>query len=216
MRGLLQAFVGAWLPSRFKNFWLRRLGHEVPGSARVGMVLLSGQTRLSMGARASIGHFNVIKDVGRVELGEDSVIGQWNWITASTELVRKFGAPGRLTLGAHSAISSRHYLDCSGGIDIGAFTTVAGVRTTIFTHGIDWRDSAQKVTPVSIGDYVLMGSNAVIPPGGTVPDRAVVAMGTVIGKDSGEPGSLIAGPRAGVVKPSLTGAYFDRRRGYVA
>jgi len=215
MRSIIQAWVGTWLPSRFKNLCLRILGHRVPASARVGMVLIGGSTRLTLGERARIGHFNVFKNVGRVVMADDAIILQFNWITAAPELACKYGTEASLELGRHSHITSRHYLDCSGGITIGDYTIVAGVRSTIVTHGIDWRDSSQKTHPVVIGDYVLVGSNAVVCPGAVIADRCVVGMGTVVGKGDPAPGALIASPRGTAIKQSLSGDFFVRQDGYV-
>ena len=44
----------------------------------------------------------------------------------------------RAVMGRHAALTSRHYVDCSNRVDIGEFTTVAGARSQILTHAIDF------------------------------------------------------------------------------
>jgi hypothetical protein len=58
---------------------------------------------------------------------------------------------GVFKIGEHSAVTSRHYLDCTGGVTVGAFSTVAGARSTIFTHQVDITQSRQVWRPVRIG-----------------------------------------------------------------
>ncbi len=53
-----------------------------------------------------------------------------------------------------SGITSRHHIDCSGGVEIGGFTTLAGVPFVIFTYCINPAANCLKlVLPVKIGDY---------------------------------------------------------------
>ena len=83
------------------------------------------EVRLADGVR--IGHFNVFRNLRLLDVAERSVIGQWNWVTASDYFLRNradtdVGSLGSLVMGRHSALTSRHYVDCSGGVSLGAFT----------------------------------------------------------------------------------------------
>ncbi|MBJ7339108.1 MAG: hypothetical protein JHC64_15525 [Mycolicibacterium sp.] len=146
-------------------------------------------------------------------MGDYARIGQWNWITASRP-IRDAGGDGLLVLGAHSAVTSRHYVDCTGGVRIGTHSTIAGIRSTIFTHGISWKSSTQTPNAVEIGDYCLISSNATVTPGSVVGSRVVVGMGATVAGQLTEPG-LYMQPRAALVKTDLAGRYFDRARGFV-
>lgn len=202
-------------PSRFKNLLLRKLGHSVHPSARLGPVLLIGVGQIAMAAHASVGPFNVFRDLSGLRIGEHSVIGQWNWVSAARPLVAA-GGSGVLTLGNHTALTSRHYLDASGGISIGNYSTVAGVRSTLITHGIDWRRSEQTTKPIAIGDYCLVSSNTAIAPGTRLADRSVTGMGATLAGNLDEPGALYLADRARPVKSGLKGTYFERALGFVS
>lgn len=214
MRTTATASLGLLPPSRLKNFLLRRIGHEVSSNARIGPVLLIHVENLRMIGEARIGPFNVFRDLSLVELGENSTIGQWNWFSAAPA-ISKSAEGGSIRIGNESAITSRHYFDCSGGISIGNFTTFAGVRSTVISHGIDWRANRQKVQSVSIGHYAIVGSNCAITPGSKIPDQSVVGMGSSVSGQSIAYRSLSFSPRAEIKKTGITGKYFSRARGYV-
>jgi acetyltransferase-like isoleucine patch superfamily enzyme len=204
--------VGVLPASSVKNVLLRWLGWDVHKSARIGPSLILGVDRLVAGANSTVGPFNVLRDLTLVALGEHATLGQWNWISAAKPLVRD--APtGQFLIGEHSALTSRHYVDCSGGVVIGAFSTVAGVRSTFITHGINWRSSRQTVRSISIGDHCLVSSNVNLTPGVKLPSNSVVGMGATL-SGGGEPGQLWVQDRARFVKP-VAGAYFTRSIGFV-
>ena len=166
-----------------------------------------------MGDGARIGPFNVFRDVRSLRLGASATISQWNWISAAAALVEA-GAPGSFAMGKHSAVTSRHYLDVSGGVSIGEFTTVAGVRSTFITHGIRWTVSEQSVKGIEIGDYCLISSNVSVTPGTVVENKVVVGMGATISGQL-QSNSLYVQPRAALQRTDLVGSYFSRRRGFV-
>lgn len=215
MRSACTSFLFLWWPSRVKNWCLRRAGHKIASSARIGICLVQRVGTVHMAPDSRIGHLNVIRDVRSLSLGEGAVIGQWNWITSARPLMREGSDHGFLDMGKHAALTSRHYVDCSGSVSIGEFATVAGVRSTIFTHGIDWRANRQSTQPVVIGAYSLIGSNCAICPGAVLPARSVVGMGAVVAGATGEESSLVVSPRATVVRRGLDGLYFHRPEGYV-
>jgi acetyltransferase-like isoleucine patch superfamily enzyme len=125
------------------------------------------------------------------------------------------GAGGRLVVDRRGAITSRHYIDCSGDVSVGAFTVVAGVRSTILTHQIDVVESRQTVAPVAIGDYCFIGSNCRITPGSAIPDRCVTAMGSVVVGELPQPGMLYAGVPARPVKELGDATFFNRPDAFV-
>ena len=168
---------------------------------------------LAEGAR--LGPFSIYRDLVEILVGEHSDIGSWNWVTCAPNLVTALNSDGYLRIGNHSAITSRHYLDCSGGIAIGDYVTVAGVRSTFITHQISIERNEQTVAAISVGDYALLGSNVSIVPGARVPDRSLVAMGSVVARGLEEANSLYAGVPARRVR-AIEGAYFTRSDGSVS
>jgi carbonic anhydrase/acetyltransferase-like protein (isoleucine patch superfamily) len=217
-RTLLVLLVGVLPASRAKNFLLRRLGHRVSPRARVAPCLLMRVGMLDLAPAASIGTGTVIRAVRLVRFAENSHVLQWNWISAVPAFGRAFpddDRPGTFVMGRESALMSRHYLDVSGGLSIGTLTSVAGVRSTVITHGIDVAENVQWPGAVAIGDRCLVGSNVVVVPGTTVPDGCLVAMGSVLKGDLPLAGHLYAGNPA-VPKRPITGAHFTRTEGYVS
>jgi acetyltransferase-like isoleucine patch superfamily enzyme len=150
-----------------------------------------------------------------LNLGTDSIIGQWNWVSAAPELLQAHGQ-GTLSLGTNSALTSRHYCDASGGISVGSFSTVAGVRTTFITHGIDVVANMQLASGIVIGDYCLVSSNCNFVPGSSIPDFTLVAMGSTIHKKHFDPGWLLAGVPVGPKRRvNQNTGYFARTLGVV-
>lgn len=213
-RTVLTAAIGLLPATKFKNFLFRCVGHEVSQGAVVGPGLFIRVGRLRLLERTRVGPFNVFRDLRLLELGDGSTIGQWNWVSAAPSIsVSRDG--GSLRVGRESAITSRHYFDCSGGVAIGNFTTFAGVRSTVISHGIDWRVNQQKARGVKIGSFAIVGSNCSITPGSIIPDRCVVGMGSTVSGHSLPAESLAISPRAEAIRSDVAGKYFSRVRGYV-
>jgi len=85
------------------------------------------------------------------------------------------------------------FLDGRGGLSIGNNVDVTpGVRILTEQHDIDSPDYATVKKPVAIHDNVVIGSWALILPGVTVGEGAVIAAGAVVAK-SVEPYTLVAG-----------------------
>lgn len=214
MRDLRLTFIALLPASRYKNFLLRAIGHDVAKSARFGPCLVMGLDHIELEPDASIGPFNVLRDLSTLHLGHASVIGQWNWISASLPL-RSAGGSGQFELGRHSALTSRHYVDASGGVTIGEFTTFAGVRSTIITHGINWKSSTQVTKPITIGSYCIISSNAAITPGTVIGNGTIIGMGATVAGILPQNSALYISERAKLVKVNVSGKYFERSSGFV-
>lgn len=201
----------AGLPhGRLKRMLLRRLGWKIGQGVHIGPVVAwrLESVRLADGSR--IGFGNVFRNFHSLELDEYARLGQWNWATAGAAFPKMNQV---LRIGQHGAVTSRHYLDCSGGISIGEFSTIAGVRSTFITHGIDPATNRQTSAPISIGPFNLVGSNVKFVPGAQTAPRVQIAMGAVVVGELGT-GMLHGGVPAKPIRP-VSGAYFERERGYV-
>jgi acetyltransferase-like isoleucine patch superfamily enzyme len=213
LRGVLVAIVAALPASELKNYLLRSLGWTIGRGVRIGPCLVVNVGRVDIGNGAGLGAFNVVKDLAALTLKEHAAVSHWNWLTAARQM-GEVGAPCVFYLGAHSAVTARHYIDCTGGVRVGTHTTIAGIRSTFFTHGISWKSCAQTFSPIEIGDYCLIMSNVQLSPGTSVGNRIVVGMGATITGRLSHPGLYIQS-RATLVKSDLDGEYFRRKVGPV-
>lgn len=157
-------------------------GVSVKSTSRIGLSLICVD-ELVLGDNASIGSFCVVRNTPKVILGDNAVIGAFNWITTIPTSSGAFKSAQirspSLTMGSHAAITSRHYIDIQDKVEICEFATLAGVRSTIFTHGIDINSNCQVVGTVKIGAYSYVGSNVIILAGAIIPPKSVVAAGAV-------------------------------------
>jgi acetyltransferase-like isoleucine patch superfamily enzyme len=218
---LLLGLIGVLPSCAFKRGLMRRLlGWDVHETARVGPCFLRGVEEMVLRKNATISGFSVVLHVAHLSLGEGAIVGYWNWLAAAPTLrtvaldARAAGRAARIDVGDNAAITSRHYIDCSGGVDIGRFTVLAGVRSTILTHQVDTLRSEQTLQGVTIGSYCLVGSNVDIVPGAHIPDRSVIAMGSVVAGTLEEQGSLYAGVPARRIRSTGNGEYFRRKAGF--
>jgi acetyltransferase-like isoleucine patch superfamily enzyme len=222
VRNALVIIVAALPASKLKNALLRRLGWAIGDGVHIGPCLVLRVGNVDVGGGAYIGSFNVIRDLAALTLGEHTEIMHWNWVTAS-RLLGEAGAPCLLQLGPHSNITSRHYIDCSGGIRVGTTSAIGGVRSTLMTHGISvmsWPARTLRKTndctlgPIEIGDYCLLSSNVQVSPGTVVGSRIVVGMGATIAGQLLDPG-LYMQSRATLVQTDLRQPRCRRVEGHV-
>jgi acetyltransferase-like isoleucine patch superfamily enzyme len=122
----------------------------------------------------------------------------------------------KLVIGKHSAITSRHIIDCTNFIRIGEFSTIAGYRSQLLTHSIEIDKNRQWSKPIEIGDYSFVGTNTVILGGSSLPSFSVLGANSLLNKDFKDRYSLLAGVPA-VPRRSLpsTYGYFKRKKGFV-
>jgi acetyltransferase-like isoleucine patch superfamily enzyme len=216
-RAVMTLATGVLPKSRFKNWLLRRLGHSVASSASIGHVVLWRIEKLTLAENARLSSMTVFKDLRLVTLSDRATIGAWNWISAASEFVATAPLHAQLAMDRDSAITSRHYIDCSGGVTVGAFATVAGQRSTILSHEINFALNEQQAGSVSIGEYAFVSTNCVLLKGSHLPARSVLAAGGVLGRrpsNSNVEEGLWGGVPAKWLRP-LEGEYFSREVGYV-
>lgn len=215
-----QALVWLGPASRLKNWMLRGLGHHIHPTAIARSCLVINVSHFSMAAGSRIGRWNAIKNLLELSLETEATIGRFNTITANGVFARLYRDGARLTLAEHSYVTSRHRLDCSGSVHVGAFASVAGHSTTILTHSIDLRRDAQAAYPVIIGERSFLGTNCTLLGGAEMPPHSVLGAGSVLTRTRGqrEPGlwagvpATHRGPTAGLwFTRSVTGT----RRVYI-
>lgn len=207
------------LPSKIKIGILRGLfGFDISSDAYIGLSVLIC-TRVVLESKAVIGHLSVIRGDMTLHMKAGSSLGQFNWITGGNASPRYFQGLNRnamLILGEQSSITSRHILDCTDTITIGQFTTIAGYRSSLITHGIDIRSCKQVCTPIIIGDFCLIGSNVIVLMGAKIANRTIIGAGSVVTRSIDRELGVWGGAPVRLIK-ELTGeeGYFLRKAGHI-
>lgn len=186
---------------------------RVAPDANVGVCLIDA-TNIELGPNSSLGHFSIIRNLDSVVLERDARIGTFNWIFGARGTRHFATRPERvseLKLAEGASVTSRHIVDCTDAVRIGAFSTVAGFRSQILTHSIDVVSNSQVCAPVQIGGYSFIGTGATLLKGAYFPARSVLAAGSVYSAPAGEDGHLYSGQPAQLIRPLPDSAEYMRR-----
>jgi acetyltransferase-like isoleucine patch superfamily enzyme len=205
----------ALLPSVLKRPCYRWLfGYKIGRRVRIGLTLLDarecvveddvsighlnvviGVGRLTVGDHARVGHLNVLRGGDEIALGRYSEIIRMNEINSipDPEVVNEIDP--RFSLGAGSVVTAGHKIDFTDRVEIGRRTILGGRNSSLWTH------NRQRTRPVTVGELSYIGSEIRVAPGGVIPSRCIVGIGSVVtGRIEGE-NQLIAGVPARPVKP---------------
>ena len=209
-RVVLRALVWALPMSKAKIWLLGRVGYAIDPTATVRSSLVWKVDQMDIGPGATFGRYNLVKNVRRVSLGRQASIGRMNLISAHPVYKKLYPDAAHLTLGDHAVITSRHSIDCSGGITINSYAGLFGHRTTALSHSIDLRRDAQAASPIVIGERCFVGTNCLLLGGAELPERSVLAAGSTLVRAKGErnPGLWAGSPARRVA--DVGGAWFDR------
>jgi acetyltransferase-like isoleucine patch superfamily enzyme len=209
------------LPWRVRRSLLeKQFGYLIHPSSRIGFCWIFPR-RLIMEENSRIGHFNLCKNIDLLHLGAHAIIGQLNWITGfptgtSRHFSHQTDRHPELIVETHAAISSRHLIDCTARVRIGAFSNVAGFRSQLITHSIDLEAGRQSAEPIDIGEYCFVGTNCVLLGGSSLPHHSVLGAQSLLNKKWDEPYRLYGGVPAKPLKElSQEMAYFRRTEGFV-
>ena len=130
----------------------------------------------------------------KFSLGDYSVVESFSCIN---------NAVGDVVIGDHTRVGLHNTV--IGPVTIGSHVNLAqGITVTALNHNFaekDLRIDEQGVStnPVTIGNDIWIGANAVILPGVTIGDHSVVAAGAVVTKDVPSH-TLVAGVPAKIIK----------------
>ncbi len=91
-------------------------------------------------------------------------------------------------------IGASHKIDFTDRVEFGKSVIMGGRNSSIWTH------NRQLTRPVTIGDSSYLGSEIRIAPGGSVPARCIVGIGSVVTKAFSNEYFLIAGVPATEIK----------------
>lgn len=195
--------------------------YKIHNSPKIGKSIILAKY-LEMHKDSRIHNFTFCKKIDRLILYEDSGIANFNFITGfSTSNKNVFSnvkeRKCELIMNKSSGITSRHFIDCNGGVYIGEFTTIAGIRTQILTHSIDVYNNIQTTASVHIGKYCFIGTGCIILPNTSIPDYSILGAGSVVTKRFTESNKLYAGNPAKPIKniDNNKVLYFHRSKHYV-
>lgn len=214
MKKIVLFFSCLVLPGFLLKFVLRMLGCKVGRNVKIGFsIILTTDLRLHDNAR--IGHFNYIK-INSLELKESAYIGSFNICRGPFSiLLKKRAAIGRsclirrsrlgvtygkseLVLGELSKLTAYHFVDLTKSIVFGDFSTLAGIRSQLWTHGYvhapTGPDRFRVDGEITIGNNVYIGSGVIINPGVTVADAINIGGGATVAKSLEEVGMYVSQP----------------------
>jgi len=168
---------------------------EIDSDTRIGHLnLVIGVNNLRIGDHVRIGHLNIIRGGEEVQLGRFSEIIRMNEINSIPEPEVVNEIDSRFTLGDGSIVTTGHKIDFTDRVEIGRRTIIGGRNSSLWTH------NRQRTAPISIGSFTYVGSEIRIAPGGSIPSKCIVGIGSVVTGRLVEEGQLIAGVPARSIK----------------
>ena len=168
---------------------------EIGDKVRIGHLnLIIGVDKLVIGDRARIGHLNIIRGGDEVIIGRYAEILRLNEINSIPDPDLRNVADPRFNLGEGAVITTGHKIDFTDRVEIGRRSILGGRNSSLWTH------NRQRTRPIIVGELTYIGSEIRVAPGGVIPSRCIVGIGSVItGRLEGEY-LLIAGVPAKPVK----------------
>jgi acetyltransferase-like isoleucine patch superfamily enzyme len=204
----------AVLPGFLKrSFYRWFFGYQIGKRVRIGFSIIDAEecqieddvsighlnaiisvSRIVIGDHVRIGHLNIIRGGKEVLLGRYAEIMRLNEINSILEPLVVNPVDPRFLLGAGSIITTGHKIDFTDRVTIGRRSILGGRNSSLWTH------NRQRTRPIEIGANAYIGSEIRIAPGGAVPSRCIVGIGSVITSELTAEGQLIAGVPAKPVK----------------
>lgn len=210
MKKILTA-LACLLPFKLSNLFLKILGHKITWSAKIGFSLILSN-KISLEENTCIGHLNFIKNE-ELNFKKGAYIGHLNRINGPFKIfLKEKGAIGNknsvvraplgvtyeisnLTLGKLSKLTSNHYIDLTRSIYFGDYSTLAGIKSQLWTHGYyhanTGKDRIRIDGQITIGDNVYIGSGCIFNPGVTVANAIHIGGGSVISKNLSQSGMYV-------------------------
>src|SRR5229473_6262072 len=168
---------------------------EIGDDSQIGHLnVVIGVKKLTLGDHVRIGHLNIIRGGDEVSMGRYSEFLRLNEINSIRDPEVVNPVDPRFSLGPGSIITTGHKIDFTDRVEIGRRTIIGGRNSSLWTH------NRQRTRPIVIGSFTYVGSEIRIAPGGSIPSRCIVGIGSVITGQLVEEGRLIAGVPARSIK----------------
>jgi acetyltransferase-like isoleucine patch superfamily enzyme len=191
----------ALLPSFLKRPCYRLLfGYSIGRRVSIGLTLLDAEECV-IGDDVRIGHLNAVVGVGKLSIGEHARVGHLNVLRGGDEIrLGRYSEIIRLNeinsipdpevvnpiepvfiLGDGAVVTAGHKIDFTDRVEIGRRTILGGRNSSLWTH------NRQRTRPVLVGELSYIGSEIRVAPGGVIPSRCIVGIGSVVtGRLEGE------------------------------
>ncbi len=167
----------------------------IEDDVRIGHLnIVIGVTKLTIRDHVKIGYFNIIRGGDEVLLGRYSEIMRMNEINSIPDPDVVNETDPRFLLGDGSIVTAGHKIDFTDRVEIGRRTILGGRNSSLWTH------NRQRTRPIRIGSFTYIGSEIRIAPGGGVPSKCIVGIGSVITNEFTEEEHLIGGVPAKSIK----------------
>lgn len=141
---------------------------------------------------AQIGHFNRIRGRFNIVMRKHAVIYNHNVIATA----RKDNyEPVYFTMHERSHITASHHIDMTSSFSLGAFSTIAGCGTQIWTHSYFHLKTGEVVRvdgSVRIQDNCYIGSGSIICPNVVIVNGVSVGAGTNVSKSLTKQGLYVS------------------------
>jgi acetyltransferase-like isoleucine patch superfamily enzyme len=193
----------ALMPNIVKIFLYKKiLGYKIGCNVKIGFSYLDASNAI-IEDNVIIGHFNLIKEINKLLIGQNSFIGNFNQCFGGSR--RNNNWSSELIIGKKCSIMSHHFMDITGNIFIDNNTIIGGRDTHFWSHSLVNQSHSLKRIPlnINIGKNVYVGARATLV-GCNIPDFSIVGAGSVVTKafasDNNRNCILIAGNPARVKK----------------
>lgn len=197
---LYVALVISFLPLSWVRVFLYRflLRYKISPKAKIGYGTLIAVDKAVIG-KVSILRFNRLKGPYELEIDEDVSLGCHNIIDCPDWVLQKPYSDEdysrRFKVGKKVLITSNHYFDVTGGIELKEGTWIAGYGSQFWTHGLGVKDRS-----IVIGKNCYVSSASRFSPGSEIADKSVVSLGSVVTKKFDKKEILIGGVPAKILK----------------
>lgn len=194
--------LAVFLPQPVKLFCYRRFfGWQIGNLVTIGFSYIDSQ-QVKIGDNTRIGHFNIIRNIKQLEIGEKCYIANFNEFFGNPRQDSTWSR--KLLIGNKVLIMSHHFIDVLGSVTRGDRTTIGGRNSHFWTHSLINEGGILKLqeTDIEIGENSYIGARATLI-GCKIPKNSIVGAGSIVNKSFSEESNyslLIVGNPASIKK----------------
>jgi acetyltransferase-like isoleucine patch superfamily enzyme len=217
---LLSLIVWLLPNSNFKRWALRKLGNHIGQNVLLPPTIVLGCGPFWFGDSTHMGLLNTFRSLRHVRIGNNSGLGNFNYVTAQPQYQLHSDYVGFFIVEEMSGITSRHYLDCGGQIILRRNSGIGGLRSIFQSHEIDLLKNETGVGQIILEENSMTGTGVIMLKGAVLPEKSVLAAGSVLTKAPRsvemQTHGLYAGAPARFVRELKDFAFWDRAVWYTA